>query len=249
MLDSAVSSMIGEPLVEFARGDGNLGSADHEIKLAVPLSAADALRAWMSSVCRPDAAHPPRLVWTVYFDTPRLALLREKIDSDYLKTKVRVRWYGAIGNRESPVFAEVKQRVGNRRGKTRVALDVTPADLARWPLHEARWPALLAPLRAAMPALPAQLAPVLCLRYMRHRFLDPAVQARLSIDSDIRATAVNTAMIHGHVPVGLDHAVFEYKGRLFDLPPHLRPTVRFGARRQAFSKYLACYQAVSGLMR
>jgi hypothetical protein len=239
--------MTGVPLGEFPR-DRSIGSADHEIKFAVPASAADPLRAWVTGVCRPDAAHPPARVWTVYFDTPGLSLLSEKIDSDYLKTKVRVRWYGAIDGRDSPVFAEVKQRVGIRRDKTRVELDVTPAELARLPLHEARWPALLATLRAAVPTLPARLAPVLCLSYTRHRFVDPAVPARLGIDSDIRVTEVNTMMIHGHVPVGLDHAVFAYKGRLFDLPPHLRPIVRFGARRQAFSKYLACYQAVSALV-
>lgn len=247
MVDSAVSLMIGEPLVDVPR-DGSIGSADHEIKFAVPASAADPLRAWVASVCRPDAAHPPARVWTVYFDTPGLALLSEKINSDYFKTKVRVRWYGAVDGRQSPVFAEVKQRVGNRRDKTRVTLGVTAAELARWPLHEARWPALLATLRAAVPTLPARLMPVLCLTYMRHRFLDPAVAARVTVDSEIRATAVNAAMVTGHVPAALDQVVFEYKGHLFDLPAHLRPIVRFGARRQAFSKYLACYQAATGLV-
>src|SRR5688572_17791269 len=108
MVDSAVSLMIGEPLVDVPR-DGSIESADHEIKFAVPASVADPLRMWLASVCRPDAAHPPASVWTVYFDTPGLALLSEKIASDYLKTKVRVRWYGAVGHRQSPVFAEVKQ--------------------------------------------------------------------------------------------------------------------------------------------
>ncbi len=247
MVDSAVSSMIGAPLVYGPR-DRNMGSADHEIKFAVPASAGRHLRLWVASVCRPDAAHPPRPVWTVYFDTPGLALLSEKIGSDYLKTKVRVRWYGAVDDRESPVFAEVKQRVGNRRDKTRVTLEVTPADLAGSPLHDARWPAMLATLRTVVPTLPARLAPVLCLTYMRHRFLDPAVPARLTLDSDIRATALNAGMAHGHMPAALDHVVFEYKGRLFDVPPHLGPIVRFGARRQAFSKYLACYQAATGLV-
>ena len=239
--------MTGVPLVEFPR-DRSIGSADHEIKFAVPASAADPLRAWVSSVCRPDAAHPPARVWTVYFDTPGLTLLFEKINSDYFKTKVRVRWYGAIDVRDSLVFAEVKQRVGTRRDKTRVTLEMTSSDVAGLPLHDARWPALLARLRAAVSTLPARLAPVLCLTYNRYRFLDPAAPARVSIDSDIRVTGVNTAMIHGHVPVMLDHVVFEYKSRLFDLPPHLRPIVRFDARRQAFSKYLAGYQAVSALM-
>ena len=71
-------------------------------------------------------------------------MLSEKIDSDYLKTKVRVRWYGPGDSRASTVFAEVKHRIGNRRDKVRVMLDVTAAELARWPLWDSRWPALLA---------------------------------------------------------------------------------------------------------
>ena len=71
--------------------------------------------------------------------------------------------------------------------------------------------------------------------------------ARVTIDSDIQATGVNVAMVPGHAPVALDNVVFEYKGRAFDLPAHLAPIVRFGARRTAFSKYLACYQAVTRL--
>ena len=35
---------------------------------------------------RPDREYPPALVITTYCDTPRLELLDEKIDSDYLKT-------------------------------------------------------------------------------------------------------------------------------------------------------------------
>jgi len=40
--------------------------------------------------------------------------------------------------------------------------------------------------------------------------------------------------------------VLEAKGAGADLPPALRPVVRFGARRGAMSKYLACYLAVTG---
>ena len=239
--------MIEMPLAERPR-DPIRGSADHEIKFAVPALAAGSLRTWIGSVCRPDAVHPPGRVTTVYFDTPSLTFLSEKIDSDYLKTKVRVRWYGPSDSRASTVFAEVKHRVGNRRDKVRVMLVATAAELARWPLWDSRWATLLAGLRVEAPPLPSQLVPVLTLTYTRHRFDDPAPGARVTIDSDIRATGVNVAMVQGHAPVALDDVVFEYKGGSFDLPEHLSPIVRFGARRTAFSKYLACYQAVTRLM-
>lgn len=239
--------MIEMPLAERPR-DPIRGSADHEIKYAVPASAAGSLRTWIGSVCRPDAVHPPARVTTVYFDTPDLAFLTEKIDSDYLKTKVRVRWYGTIDGGASTVFSEVKQRVGSQRTKLRLGLDVPAADLAHWPLCDPRWPALLVHLRRDVPTLPALLAPVLCLTYTRHRFLDPALAARVTVDSNIRAIGANVALLAGAVPVGLDDIVFEYKSGAFDLPRHLAPIVRFGGRRTAFSKYLACYQAVTRLV-
>jgi hypothetical protein len=237
--------MIDVSLVEHPRDPGT-GSVSHELKFVVPASVAGPLSAWVSSVCQPDTEHPPAKVSTVYFDTPDLAMLSAKIDSDHRKTKVRVRWYGSVGG--STAFAEVKRRLGSRREKDRVALDATATDLQGLPLWDPRWPALLGPLRAVVPALPAQLTPVLALSYTRQRFVDAARSARVTIDADIRATALNIAMVQGHAPVGLDRVVFEYKGPAFDLPRHLRPLVRFGARRQAFSKYLACYQAVTGLV-
>ena len=233
-----------EPLIAPQRDPG-LGATDRELKFVVAPSAANALRAWAASLWRRDTAHPPARVWTVYFDTPGLALLAEKIDSDYLKTKVRVRWYGPAEGGNSPVFAEVKQRVGSRRAKTRVALETKASGLACVPLHDARWAATLTGLVAAVPTLPARLTPVLCVTYTRHRFVDARTGARVAIDGDIRVTGVNISRLTGRVPVGIDHVVFECKGGLSDLPPHLRPLAAFGARRQAFSKYLACYQAVT----
>ena len=221
------------------------GAPDHEIKFAVPASAAGPLRAWAGAVCRADSVHKPDRVTTVYFDTPDLAFLSEKIDSDYLKTKVRVRWYGASPGRLSTAFAEVKRRVGNTRDKVRVTLDVPATDLAQWPLGDARWIGVLSGLREADPALPTRLVPVLSLTYMRHRYVDVVSDARITIDSDIQAAAVNIAMVSGYAPVAIDALVFESKSRSFDLPTHLHGLIRFGARRQAFSKYLACYQAVT----
>lgn len=237
--------MHGTPIVQSHGGPP--GPADHEIKFVVPPSSAQALRAWTASVCRRDTAFPLARVATVYFDTPGLTLLAEKIDSDYLKTKVRVRWYGAADGATSRLFAEAKQRIGSRRVKTREALETPAATFAEVPLCDARWTGLLARLIAAVPTLPARLSPVLSLTYTRHRFVDVRTGARVSIDEDIRVVGVNAARLTGRVPVGLDPVVFEHKGRSVDLPSHLRPLMRFGARRHACSKYLLCYQAVTGL--
>ena len=229
-----------------------LDALEHEVKYIVPAATAPALRTWLSSVCRPNRALPPALVHTVYYDTPELSLLREKIDSDYLKTKVRVRWYSPLGSGErgdaDPVFAEVKYRVGNSRRKARVRLDAERRDVLAQPLDSAAWMTLLAPLHREVPGLPQPLAPVFALTYARYRFVDSAAAAHVTVDEGIRVTATNTARLTYHGVDAPGVAVLEWKGHAPDLPPHLAPAVRFGARRASFSKYLACYQLVTRLV-
>jgi hypothetical protein len=227
-----------------------LEALEHELKYTVPAMAAGPLRLWLTSVCRPNRALPPAAVHTVYYDTPDLSLLREKIDSDYLKTKVRVRWYTALDARATPagpVFAEVKYRIGNRRHKVRARPDADAKDLASLPLHDDTWVTFLDPLKEAVPTLASRLAPVLALRYARYRFVDPH-GAHVTVDESIQVTATNSARLSSHGLDALPTAVLEWKGPWPDLPPHLAPAVRFGARRGAFSKYLACYQLVTRLV-
>jgi VTC domain len=227
-----------------------VASLEREIKFLVPAARSVSLRAWLASVCRPDRAYPPALVCTTYYDTPGLSLLGEKIDSDYLKTKVRVRWYAALdGNPAgSPVFAEVKYRVGNRRDKLRIKIDADPIAVSASPLHGPAWKMLLDRLRLEAPMVPARLEPILSLRYARHRYLDPATTGRLTVDEDIVVTALNQTRLAGRVPARVSIGVFEYKGPQDDLPRHLTPVIRFGARRGSCSKYLACYQTATGLL-
>jgi hypothetical protein len=184
---------------------------------------------------------------TTYYDTPGLELLDEKIDSDYLKTKVRVRWYAPLDGAApgGAAFVEAKSREGATRRKRRVRLDASPADLASLPLDSGRWRSLLSSLRAGDDDLPRDLAPVLRLAYARHRFVD-RLGARVSVDTEIVVQAVNHARLHAPARLGaLAWAVFECKGRSANLPAHLAPIARFGARRSSFSKYLACYEHVT----
>jgi VTC domain len=218
-----------------------------ELKYLLPQSRAPFAKAWLASVVRPEREYPPALVITTYYDTPRLELLDEKIDSDYLKTKVRVRWYGPLDRRPAtgPVFAECKLREGATRDKQRVVADIRPADLESLPLSARLWPALLDGLRGEVPHLPADLAPVMQMVYARHRFTDGA-SARVALDTDISVVAVNPARLSCPPRAdSLPWAVFEYKGHGADLPARLGPVTRLGARRSAFSKYLACYEHVT----
>jgi hypothetical protein len=218
-----------------------------ERKYLLPQASAGFVLRWLEGVAMPERAYPPALVVTTYFDTPRFDLLGEKVDSDYLKTKVRVRWYAPLdgGAPAGAAYAEVKTRDGATRSKRRVRLEVPAARLAGLPLDRPEWRALLAGLRDEAPGLDPDLAPVLRLAYARHRFVDP-LGTRLSLDTGIEVRAVNHARLPAPSrPGALGWSVFEYKGHAADLPPHLAPITRFGARLSAFSKYLACYEHVT----
>lgn len=220
---------------------------EYELKFLVPASRAAFLRSWIASAVRPDVTYPPARVVTVYFDTRGLDFLGEKVDSDYLKTKARIRWYAGLAGEEigSPVFAECKYRLGATRRKVRVRLPLRAADVSAWPLTSPAWATQLNALRAEAPQLPPELTPTMRLRYVRCRFLDRD-GARVTLDSDIRLEAINPARVaEPVVSTPLPTAVFEYKGKTMELPRHLAPVVRFGARQSSFSKYLACYEHLS----
>jgi len=84
-------------------------------------------------------------------------------------------------------------------------------------------------------------------RYVRHRLVEAAHASRVTIDEGIWLDRINASRLHGRIPGVFPHAVFEYKGRLPDPPAALLPVARFGARRGSSSKYLACYQHVTGM--
>jgi hypothetical protein len=218
-----------------------------ELKYLLPQASAGFVLRWLEVVAAPERAYPPALVVTTYYDTPGFELLDEKVDSDYLKTKVRVRWYAPLDGSEpdGAAFAEVKSRTGATRRKRRVRLDAPADRLAALPLERPEWAAAVGALRDEAAELPQDLAPVLQLAYARHRFIDP-FGGRISLDTGIEVRAVSHARVAAPVRPGvLRWSVFEYKGHTANLPRPLAPVTRFGARRSAFSKYLACYEHVT----
>jgi hypothetical protein len=220
---------IAPPLVE---------DLERELKFAVPIERADHVRHWLESLCRPDAQHPDADVWTIYYDTPALASLDEKLNSDYLKMKVRVRWYSPPGGvARGPAFIEIKRRVGNRREKTRLVLPMSAAELAGRALDDkvfAALPRLLAPTGTV---LDASWQPMLALRYRRRRYVEVMSGARISFDTDIRATALNHRYLVARAEGPLRIAVVEVKGLSDVLPARLRPLIALGIRKQSLSKY------------
>uniref|UniRef100_B8DJ74 VTC domain-containing protein n=1 Tax=Nitratidesulfovibrio vulgaris (strain DSM 19637 / Miyazaki F) TaxID=883 RepID=B8DJ74_NITV9 len=215
----------------------------NEIKYTFTPAFARAVVDLLGAACRPDPEFPAADVFSLYYDTPARDLLEEKRNSDYLKTKIRCRWYGAVRGTtmERAVFLEAKRKEGAARDKARVLLPLDGATLWNTPLTDpllCRLPEHLA--EAGIP-FPRPIFPMFILRYTRHRFIDPATGARIAVDTGIHVPRANPAFIARHNPTPLPVAVLEVKGSLREMPRSLHAVSTFHFRRDTFSKYLACH--------
>jgi hypothetical protein len=215
---------------------------ERELKFVVPDGRVDVARRWLERICRRDPEFPAAVVWTIYYDTPQLASLGEKINSDYLKRKIRVRWYSELqAGAAGPAFVEAKARVGNRRFKVRARLRYPAEELARWDLQDPRLKGV--PLLLQEHGISARelWQPVMLIRYRRDRFIEPLSGSRISLDSDIAGVAVNPTFVSAADLTSVGLSVLEVKGAVDELPPALRGLLALGIRKRSFSKFLAVY--------
>jgi hypothetical protein len=218
------------------------GAGERELKFTVPASRAHLARRRLESLCRRDAEFPAAVVWTIYYDTPALASLGEKINSDYLKRKIRVRWYSDLAGRVSgPAFVEAKLRLGTQRSKVRARLPYPAEEIARWDLQDPRLQTAPLLLRDQGVLGHASWQPILLLRYRRDRFVEPVTRSRVSLDSDIGGSAANPRFLSAPNLSPLATAVLEVKGRGEELPAALRPLLALGMHKASFSKFLVVY--------
>ncbi len=215
---------------------------ERELKFALPQGRAPLVRSWLERICRPDPQFPAAFVWTIYYDTPALISLREKLNSDYLKRKIRVRWYSTLhGDVTGPAFVEAKFRTGTRRSKVRQQLPFPAAEIAGMDLADRRLHMLPELLRRHGVLGHGAWQPLMLVRYRRDRYIEPASRSRISLDSDISAAAVNAAMIPTGDLSPLGVAVLEAKGAGDELPRALHGLLGLGIRKRSFSKFLAVY--------
>jgi hypothetical protein len=216
-----------------------------EQKFAFPIHCRDELLAWATYVLEPDPGHPGGVVHSLYYDTPDLELYLQKRNSEYLKFKVRLRWYGEAGamppDQRIPCFLEVKRKIGAARRKRRTTADLPAAVLAGSPFDSSEVAALAGV--ALENGFPGQrtLVPMALIRYRRLRFVDPSTGARVAIDWEIGCRAVNPAFLPAEAPVVLGTGVLEVKGTARHLPPSLEP-IAFLLTKSSFSKYAQCLE-------
>ncbi len=229
----------------------NYGASTHpvarpgesEIKYVFDRHIGPQLALWLSERCVPDGEYPYGTVSSVYYDTPWWHLLREKLNSDYLKTKFRIRWYSDLnGKNPGPCgWIEAKHKVGSSRFKKRVQLNESGQKLSETPLESPYWLDFAQNFSEMGFALPGSLVPVFEIRYQRLRFVEPTTGARICIDNHISAPRINPLMLSATTPAELTEGVFELKGNQNTLPKYLRQLSVLGCRKRSFSKYLNCY--------
>ncbi len=229
-----------------------MASLSTEKKFVAPgHRAADAL-SLAAHFCLPDPEHPFGSIASVYYDTPRLEAYGDKDDGHHLKKKVRVRWYAEhqTGKSDPPctAFLECKHRLGSARFKLRTTFTSRADPIHRAPLHDPFFSTLLTDNIDAMDdPLPLDLVPVICIRYVRHRFVCPRTGTRVAIDSGIHSDRVNRDLLPNVHPPRLNVAVCEFKNDQGEALSWIRHLHACGFRLQSFSKYGECIaQALNG---
>ncbi|MDB5104058.1 MAG: hypothetical protein JWP91_1747 [Fibrobacteres bacterium] len=217
-----------------------------EQKFVFPLGQAEAVRDWMEFRFARDPAHYLGEIRSVYFDTPSLHLLEEKRNSDYQKTKVRLRWYESPDAQPSgPVtcYLEVKRKSGAVRRKGRQAVSLPAETLEGDLFGNPRIWELAARAFELDYFPPGTLVPVAEIRYRRFRYVDPETGSRLSLDTGIRCLRANLDLFNLNPPVHLDCGVLEQKGPSRFLLASQAPIAAL-LHKRAFSKYAECLEGL-----
>lgn len=220
----------------------------NELKYIVGNRRSRSVLQWLRCNCRPDPQFPAGVVNSIYFDTRDWQSLGEKVNSDYLKTKIRLRWYSEIdgGYPHNQAFVEVKYKIGYKRQKKRIPAPFSGEDLEGMDLSNPMLLQIPQLLKTHGIRLHRAHFPVYRIEYKRYRFREPLQGARICFDNDIRIPQVNPMAMARQYPLALQTAVFEYKGVSNDLPHSLFPLMKLGLRKASFSKFGACFQKLTG---
>jgi len=213
------------------------------------------IEAWLRANCRPDDTNPINTVSSIYYDTPDWRHLREKVNGDYLKSKLRLRWYStenvwSESKTRNPrrAYAELKRKIGSQRDKQRIEVDFDVDWLDKTVLNTAKLLALPSNLVSRGIVLPSPMVPTLLIVYRRQRYFDLRTGTRINLDSDINVRRTNPQMMLPGKRSAVSTPVLEFKGSHNSIPHGFKTLLQFGARRASFSKYLMCYRSVIGTL-
>jgi hypothetical protein len=217
---------------------------EFELKFTFNNLQAPLLENLLTLKCSKDPDFPVSKVESIYFENISGSAYAEKINSDYLKTKYRLRWYenpsieslDDVSN--TTVFIEKKMKYGSRRAKARESLKTDVRllkghDLSS-PYHQSWKNHFIAS------GTTANIEPYLQISYLRRRFMERIEGVRVSLDSNIRVERSNLLYLPPPIIQELPVGVLEIKGDSAEIPKSLGYITSTLARKASFSKYEQC---------
>jgi VTC domain len=223
---------------------------EFELKYTFPNMSRASLESWLLVNCKKDPSYPESRVHSIYLETTLAESYQEKVNSDFFKTKYRVRWYeNEFGQPFSegpivPVFLENKMKIGSKRLKNRWVVDEKFDNLKTHNLNSifhSKWYKLFLDFKDE--TIP-NLHPFIQISYTRKRFIDSITNTRLSLDYDIRVERTNSILLPPAQKVALDVGVFEVKSKSNVPPQSLSYLTTNLVKKANFSKYGECVSSV-----
>jgi hypothetical protein len=230
------------------KSDYSSGKSNHssgvEIKYVFHGRSAQKVICWLKGRVRPDNEYPAGKISSIYYDSPEWDFLYEKINSDYLKSKVRLRWYHEFesGLPLAESFIEIKHKAGLRRKKIREKTGLSGEFLETAALDHPKLMDLPYRLKSEGDMrFRRHLFPVFQVSYHRLRYVEPITGTRISVDYNIHVPKINPRLKLRSNPFKFEQAVLEIKGNVYNLSDLLSYLTVMGCRKQSFSKYQAGY--------
>ena len=197
---------------------------------------------WLRQTLLRDPAYPRNTVFSLYYDTPDLALYQQSYKGFYARSKVRLRWYSdsvQSGTGSLGCFLELKSKNGRMRTKHRTPVEIEQSRLNDIHFRDTVLLDLPSLLPSERPALRGPLVPVMLIQYDRWRFRDVLTGSRVSVDLDIRCHKANPSYFGGTAAPPLVFGVVEVKNQGAVFPPALRGIEPL-LENSSFSKYSRC---------
>jgi len=228
-----------------------MSKRESELKFTCDAFSAAFIKRGVESICLADENFSENIISSVYFDTHDWLFAGEKASSDYLKAKVRLRWYEVSDpskvSKGSKCYLEFKRKVGSKRTKSRVLMPFTGNQTLSALQDNANKEMIQQHIVEHAPDLYGySVEPKFVVRYARSRFEEPFSNTRISFDTDIQAFSLGNNFAQQASHVRLVESVLEVKGDVNDLPQALRSFHAGKLRKAAFSKYYESYKLLSG---
>lgn len=226
----------------------SLAAKRFELKYVFDGNTSSTIIDWADHCLVADPRYPQSTISSIYFDSHSMSSYHEKRNSEFLKSKMRLRWYdsGAVesGVTRRECFLELKCKTGPQSSKSRVAVSVANDLLVNPFVNEVSLRRLLAAAAADLNGNSLLASPVILIEYDRRRYVDPGSGCRVAVDASIRACGNSSAPWVNTERGSLNVGVIEIKGDQRVLPRSLQ-TISSHLFRESFSKYGRCCEMLA----